>query len=169
MRPVPREFASAADIITHARDVRERFRALPPWRQPEPPAGPPPSPPEPISPPVVVPTSPLEFVWQPARAPRILDMVAQKYDLTRAEIQGKCRRKIYTKPRHIVMYLCVRYAGMSFPQTAKLLGGRDHSTVCHGVQKLTHHIAQNTALAAEVAEFVRAIESWSHPLAETGG
>jgi hypothetical protein len=175
--PEPREFASAAEVRANIKDVRERLRSLPAWQRPEPPQAPPPPPstvPEPIT--AIAPGTIAEqdtaADWEdiaPAphppkpgfsRAPLIIAMVAAHYGLTRAEITSANRTPMYLMPRYIAMYLCIRYLGMSSRAVGRLFG-RDHSTVLSALRKCRARLADDEKYAADVAEFVRQIESWS--------
>jgi chromosomal replication initiator protein len=76
--------------------------------------------------------------------------VARHYGVTRAEIQGECRCAVYVLPRHVAMYLCVRLGGLSLPQTGRLFGNRDHTTVLHAVKRIARLSATSAVLAAEI-------------------
>ncbi len=154
----PREYTSAAEIIDNVKAVRQRFRMLPAWQKPEQPP-PPPKSPAPL--PAVVQATHPEVVWKPAPAAKIRELVARKYGLTRGEIAGQSRRKLYIRPRHIAMYLCVHYAGLSFPQTGRFFGDRDHTTVLHAIHNIARDLKTDQALAGDIAEFIRQIEEWS--------
>ena len=39
-------------------------------------------------------------------------------------------------PRHIAMYLCHKLTNQSLPKIGAKFGGRDHSTVMHGVRRI---------------------------------
>lgn len=166
MLVVPREFTSAAEIRANAKAVRERFRSLREPERPRPPPRPVPvlvvvSPPVAIIPQEAAPILPPPPPSRHVRSVRVRDMVAKHYAITVEEIAGESRCKIYIKPRHIAMYLCMRHVGMSSPQIGRLFGMRDHSTVICAVHKIARHVERDTACAAEVAEFVRQIEGWS--------
>jgi hypothetical protein len=183
MYPVPREFSNGAELVREARAVRHRLQSLPAWVKPQPPAPPQPPPrpalkvrplamaccardypdPAPLH-------STISRLMRANQAERIKKMVALHFDLTRAEIEGAGHTRRYAHARHIAFFLCVRYAGLSFPHIGRLFGDRDHTTVLHGVRKMTDNIPRDAQLAATVAEFVRQIEEWSvDPRAETGG
>jgi hypothetical protein len=151
-RPAARDLRSAAEVWANRIGVRARLYALH-----RPVVGPPPAPElEPVV--EVAPAEPDEpQPWRPTGA-RISDVVAKRYGLTRAEIRGDSRRAIYIKPRHIAMYLCVRVAGMSFPHTGRMFN-RDHTTVLHGVKRITALCATYPAMAAEIDELTRKIEA----------
>ncbi len=169
MFPVPREFTNAEEVRANRRTVRARLQSLPAWQSAPPPTPVPTPTPEPAPLALAVEAAPPEppaFVWKPAPAIRIRAMVACHYGLTLAEITSAARSIPYLLPRNIAMYLCIRYAGTSFPQTGRLFGNRDHTTVLHAVKRTKLLMQFNSSLADDVAEFVRQIEGWS---IETGG
>lgn len=68
---------------------------------------------------------------------QILQLVAAKSEFTEIALLGAGRNKHIVRWRHVLMYLAHRLTGYSLPQIGRLLGNRDHTTILHGVQKLT--------------------------------
>ncbi len=68
----------------------------------------------------------------------IIDTVIDhfNYKITTIDIKGKNRSRDVAFPRQICMYLCKKYTGLSLSTIGDYLGGRDHSTVLHGVEKI---------------------------------
>lgn len=56
------------------------------------------------------------------------------------DIKGLSRDVRVVRARHIFSWLCRHYTGCSFPQIGNYLG-KDHSTVVHGVKKVSASIA----------------------------
>lgn len=82
--------------------------------------------------------------WQLAlRREDELNLVCHKHGVTLDMLKGKRRTKPIALARHEAMYR-LRQLGMSYPRIGTILGGRDHSTVIHGVR--TH--AQRNGLEA---------------------
>src|SRR5208282_2515025 len=52
---------------------------------------------------------------------------------------------------HIAMYLAKELTPRSLPDIGRRIGGRDHTTVLHGVRKIAALIKRDPNLAAEVA------------------
>ena len=67
----------------------------------------------------------------------ILNVVAKHFSVKISELKGKDRSKKYAVPRQISMYLIRKYSKKSFPEIGAILGGKDHSTVHHGVRVIT--------------------------------
>ena len=95
----------------------------------------------------------------PANPQAILEAVSEYYSVPLAAITGKSRAKQIAEARHIGMYLLREDAELALKQIGLLLGHRDHSTVIHGVQKITRALIADPRLSAQLTE-IR--ESVSH-------
>jgi chromosomal replication initiator protein len=71
---------------------------------------------------------------------RIVSAVARHYRLSENDLFGPSRRRTVAVPRQLAMYLIREETGTSFPQIGELLGGRDHTTVLHGCEKIGSQI-----------------------------
>ncbi len=67
----------------------------------------------------------------------ILNMVADHYNCSAADILSDKRPKEIIIPRHMVMYLCRHMTDTTLQAIGKFLGGRDHSTVNSGINNIT--------------------------------
>ncbi len=67
---------------------------------------------------------------------KIAECVASFYSITMEDLIKQSRRKEYVKPRQAAMYLTRKELGSSFPSIGEFFGGRDHTTVMHGVEKV---------------------------------
>lgn len=72
----------------------------------------------------------------------ILKVVCETYGVTLKDITGKKRTKNLVDPRQIAMYLLRQDIGLNLQSIGQLLGGRDHTTVMHGIEKVSR-LAQN--------------------------
>jgi chromosomal replication initiator protein DnaA len=80
----------------------------------------------------------------------ILSAVAEHYHIPVDDLRGKQRDKQIVVPRHVAMYLMRQETEASLLEIGQALGGRDHSTVLHGCEKISREINENTALRKEV-------------------
>lgn len=62
--------------------------------------------------------------------------VATFFGVELADVNGPRRSKRFVVPRQIAMFLIRMNTGLSLPDTGRLFGGRDHTTVIHAVKKL---------------------------------
>jgi chromosomal replication initiator protein len=80
----------------------------------------------------------------------ILEAVAEYYRIPREDLCGKQRDKHIVVPRQIAMFLMRQETQASLLDIGNMLGGRDHSTVLHGCEKIAREVNDNTALRKEV-------------------
>ena len=69
-------------------------------------------------------------------ADAILKLVALQFNLRTTDLKSDKRVRRLTLPRQICMYLLRKHMVMSFPEIGKFMGGKDHTTVMHGVTKI---------------------------------
>jgi chromosomal replication initiator protein len=79
-------------------------------------------------------------------AEQILTSVAKHYKLAEGELTGPSRVRGVSVPRQLTMYLIREEIGTSLPQIGQLLGGRDHTTILHGCEKIASQIETDEAL-----------------------
>ena len=70
----------------------------------------------------------------------IIEVIAEHFGVNPDDITSKKRNSEFVLPRQIAMYLCRNIIGMSLADIAKLLGKKDHTTVIHGIKKITSEI-----------------------------
>jgi len=85
----------------------------------------------------------------------VLEAVAQEFNITVSELKGPRRTRRISVPRQVAMYLMREVSQLSFPQIGEFLGGRDHTTVMHGVTKVEKHL-HSDPLIREKMERIRA-------------
>ena len=95
-----------------------------------------------------------ELVNHPARrfitASLVVETVARFYGLDPRAIKGQQRDKHVSQPRQVAMYLMREEAGLKQTEIGRELGGRDHSTVLHGFDKVKAQIESDNRLRQEV-------------------
>jgi len=67
---------------------------------------------------------------------QIVNEVASYYELTTEKLISRDRSRNIARPRQIAMYLLREEIDVSLPQIGEVLGGRDHTTVMHAVDKI---------------------------------
>ena len=75
----------------------------------------------------------------------IINVVAEHFDLSPSDIVGNKRNSKVVFPRQIVMYLCRDMTGITLKNVGKYLGGRDHTTIMNGVEKIEKEIQTSDA------------------------
>jgi len=65
---------------------------------------------------------------------------------------GPSRERVISLPRQVVMYLLREETSCSTPRIGEYLGGRDHSTIIHGIEKITEEIRnENLQIRKDIA------------------
>ncbi len=76
----------------------------------------------------------------------IVEVVSEHFNITVDQIMSKTRSNDIAKPRQIAMYLCKNLTNQPLDSIGQLLGGRDHSTIIHGIKKITEEYNTNETL-----------------------
>ena len=85
--------------------------------------------------------------------PRIINVVCERYNLTQADMISKKKPREIAYPRQIAMYLCRKMTEEPLEEIGKYFGGRDHTTVIHGVSKIEDDLDLD-----KTGEFHRTVE-----------
>ena len=83
--------------------------------------------------------------------------VADHYNLRIADILSPRRARPVARPRQIAMYLAKALTPHSLPEIGRKFGGRDHTTIIHGVRKIEELMARDASLAADIDSLRRLI------------
>jgi chromosomal replication initiator protein len=81
----------------------------------------------------------------------ILREVATFYSVDLRSLQGRGRSRNIVIPRQVAMYLLREETDASLVEIGQLLGGRDHTTVMHGCDKIAGELNSDARLRQEVA------------------
>lgn len=81
---------------------------------------------------------------------QILSEVARYFGIEESDLRGPGRSQAIARPRQIAMYLIREETGESLPQIGALLGGRDHTTVLHGCERIAGLIEEDPDIRREV-------------------
>lgn len=81
----------------------------------------------------------------------VLSLLAEHFGINLADLIGKKRTKELVYPRHVAMYILKEELNMSFPQIGREMGGKDHTTVMHGCNKIIAELPNNTKIQSDVA------------------
>jgi len=81
---------------------------------------------------------------------KIVETVARYYGIPAEQLRGKARDKQIVLPRQIAMYLMREETEAPLLRIGEALGGRDHSTVLHGCEKIEREMAENDDFRRDV-------------------
>ena len=87
----------------------------------------------------------------PPTGTEILEIAAATYGHALADLQGPSRVQPLATHRQVAMYLCRELTDLSLPKIGRILGGRDHTTVMHGVNKIKKLLTTDPELARQVS------------------
>lgn len=76
----------------------------------------------------------------------IIDVISEHFDVTVADLCSSKRNSDIAMPRQIAMYLCRTMTDTPLKSIGITLGGRDHSTISYGVEKIMDEMKDNEAL-----------------------
>jgi chromosomal replication initiator protein len=85
-------------------------------------------------------------------ATKVIDIVSKYFELKPEEVMGKRRYKELVYPRQLVMYLLRHELSFSYPNIGKALGGKDHTTIMHGVDKIEKELARNSNIQYDLSQ-----------------
>jgi len=81
---------------------------------------------------------------------QVVEAVAERYGLQVEQLLGRSRVREVALPRQIAMYLIREETESSLPKIGELLGGRDHTTVLYGAEKISELIETDGSLRRDV-------------------
>jgi chromosomal replication initiator protein len=80
----------------------------------------------------------------------VLNAVCEYYGIETRVVQGRGRSRNIVVPRQVAMYLLREEVGCSLVEIGSMLGGRDHTTVMYGCEKMGEEINNDSRLRNEV-------------------
>ena len=87
---------------------------------------------------IITPDKPKEITPQ-----LIIEVVSEHCQISMDQMISKNRSNDIAHPRQIAMYLCKNMTNIPLKSIGALLGGRDHSTIDHGIKKITEEYTTN--------------------------
>lgn len=84
--------------------------------------------------------------------------VADYYNVRLSELLSQRRARIIARPRQIAMFLSKQLTSRSLPDIGRRFGGRDHTTVMHGVRKIEDLSRTDSQLSDDIARLTRILE-----------
>jgi len=80
----------------------------------------------------------------------IIKIVAEYFRLKIKELKSDRRDKHFSYPRQILYYLLRVEAGLNLTDIGELLGGRDHTTILHGVRKVSKLLSTDDPIREDI-------------------
>ncbi len=88
----------------------------------------------------------------------VLEGVCKYYNVDAELIRGKQRDRDIVWPRQVAMYLMREETSASLLQVGTELGGRDHTTIMHGWEKVNSEMTHNDRVRQEIAAVLESIQ-----------
>ena len=82
---------------------------------------------------------------------KIIQAVAEFYDLKENELLTASRKKEIVYPRQIAMYLLREELKGSYPFIGRKFRGKDHTTAIHACEKISKELQKNEKLGEEIS------------------
>ncbi|MDZ4096972.1 MAG: chromosomal replication initiator protein DnaA [Paracoccaceae bacterium] len=85
--------------------------------------------------------------------------VAEHFNIRLSDMIGPKRLRTIARPRQIAMYLSKKLTPRSLPEIGRRFGGRDHTTIIHGVRKIEELMTADSQLADDLQLLQRLLQN----------
>jgi len=96
---------------------------------------------------------------EPITLAKIKRIICQHFNLKMVELVSPRRNSALVNARHIAFYLAKKFTSFSYAQIATHFGGRDHTTILHGIQRIEKRLQSQRELAAEINVITEKLQS----------
>ena len=80
----------------------------------------------------------------------LINSVCKYYKINKKDMLGPQRTAVLALPRQILMYLLRTSLQLPLQEVGRLIGGRDHTTVIHAVEKITRLASNNVKIQEDI-------------------
>ncbi len=85
--------------------------------------------------------------------------VSEHYNIRLSDMIGPKRVRNFARPRQVAMYLAKQLTSRSLPEIGRRFGGRDHTTVMHGVKRIEELRVSDGQIAEDLELLRRTLEA----------
>jgi chromosomal replication initiator protein len=85
--------------------------------------------------------------------------VSDHFNIRLSDMIGPKRVRTFARPRQIAMYLSKQLTSRSLPEIGRRFGGRDHTTVMHGVRRIEELMQKDSQIADDLELLRRSLEA----------
>lgn len=85
-----------------------------------------------------------------ARPADVISAVAKHFAIGKKVLLGQSRVRPVARPRQILMYILRRELGLPLEEVGRLVGDRDHTTVMHAVDKISHLATEDVQIREDL-------------------
>jgi chromosomal replication initiation ATPase DnaA len=86
---------------------------------------------------------------------KIQAIVSEYYEIAPEHMRSQSRARRHAYPRQMAMLLSRRFTPLSLPQIGKHFGGRDHSTIIHGIRRTKLRMQRNPTIEVQYEELLQ--------------
>lgn len=87
----------------------------------------------------------------PISPQKVISVVSRHFKIPKEDLCGSRRKAHFVKARQVLMFLLRKDLGMGLDAIGDLLGGKDHSTVIYGIDKIQGLLDKNQAVRDEIS------------------
>lgn len=80
----------------------------------------------------------------------VVDAVSKYFQIGKRLLLGETRARPIARPRQILMYLLRTHLGVPLEEVGRVVGGRDHTTVMHAVEKITELATNDVQIREDI-------------------
>ena len=77
------------------------------------------------------------------RPEEVIKVICDFYEIKSTQLKGAKRDAKLVRARQACMYVLKKDVGLTFSEIGNILGGRDHTTIMHGVEKIENLLSKN--------------------------
>ena len=85
--------------------------------------------------------------------------VSEHFNIRLSDMIGPKRLRSFARPRQMAMFLAKQMTSRSLPEIGRRVGGRDHTTVMHGVKRIEELMQTDSQIADDIELLRRALEA----------
>ncbi len=94
----------------------------------------------------------------------VIDAVARFFNLSPEKLLSADRSKNVSMPRQLAMYILREDVKASLPQIGEVIGGRDHTTIMHGIKKIEADIKNDDRMQRQLMQIRQQLYGQAVPL-----
>ena len=87
----------------------------------------------------------------------VVEAVSKYFQIGKRLLLGESRARPIARPRQILMYLLRTHQGLPLEEVGKVVGGRDHTTVMHAVEKITELATNDVQIREDILKIKQTI------------
>lgn len=87
----------------------------------------------------------------------VVDAVSKYFQVGKRLLLGESRARPIARPRQVLMYLLRTHLGVPLEEVGRVVGGRDHTTVMHAVEKISQLATNDVQIREDILKIKQVI------------